>query len=314
MSDDKSIDVVVVGSSIIDLISYTQRQPKPGETIKGSKFCKGFGGKGANQCVMARYMGAECVMVSKLGKDDFGNEYMKNFKDIGMITDYVKQTAEASTATAAITVSEDGQNCIVIVTGACDLISEADLQAAESVIQKSKVMICQLEINVNISLFAMKMAKKHGVKTIFNSAPAECDIDPEFYTVCDIFCANETEAEILTGLNVVSLDDGKKAVTALLDKGCSTVILTFGEHGSLYATAKDRNIVHVPSFPVVPVDTTGAGDAFLGSLAYYVACRPDISILEAIKRSNRVAAITVQYPGTQLSYKKRNELPKELFE
>ncbi|ESO83524.1 hypothetical protein LOTGIDRAFT_197206 [Lottia gigantea] len=313
MASHEKLDIVVVGSCIMDLISYSERQPKPGETIKGSKFMTGFGGKGANQCFMAAKLGAKCLMVSKVGKDDFGNSYIRNYQEHGMSTEYVQQTSEASTAIAAITVSQDGQNCIIIVTGALDLLSESDVLQAESCIKNCKVMLCQLEIDQNVSLFAMKLAKKHGVKTIFNSAPAQCNINPEFFTVCDIFCANETEAEILTGLSVKSLEEGKIAVKALLDQGCNTVILTLGEQGSLFATKDSPTVVHVPITKVKAVDTTGAGDAYLGSLAYYIALMPELPLLEAIKRASAIAGLSVQSPGTQSSFPKREQLPNNLF-
>ncbi|XP_046372098.2 ribokinase-like isoform X2 [Haliotis rufescens] len=253
------MDVTVVGSCMTDLVSYAPRQPKPGETIHGTKFQIGFGGKGANQCVMAAKLGAKTAMVAKVGDDSFGKNYIQNFKDNNIDIGHVGVTADASTGVAPITVSDD-------------------------------------------------------VKSIFNPAPAQESLPTELYSDCDIFCANETEAEILTGQKVSSIEEAKAAVLALLDKGCNSVVLTLGELGSLYVSQSERDPHVVPCPKVTPVDTTGAGDAFLGALAFYLALYPNMTIIEALTRSSRLAAISVQAMGTQTSFPSRKELPSELFQ
>ncbi|XP_046372089.2 ribokinase-like isoform X1 [Haliotis rufescens] len=308
------MDVTVVGSCMTDLVSYAPRQPKPGETIHGTKFQIGFGGKGANQCVMAAKLGAKTAMVAKVGDDSFGKNYIQNFKDNNIDIGHVGVTADASTGVAPITVSDDGQNSIVIVAGANMLLSDRDVAAAEHLIMTSKVILCQLEIPVQSTLTALHIARKRGVKSIFNPAPAQESLPTELYSDCDIFCANETEAEILTGQKVSSIEEAKAAVLALLDKGCNSVVLTLGELGSLYVSQSERDPHVVPCPKVTPVDTTGAGDAFLGALAFYLALYPNMTIIEALTRSSRLAAISVQAMGTQTSFPSRKELPSELFQ
>ncbi|XP_048452489.1 ribokinase isoform X5 [Rhincodon typus] len=249
-SDTVVYDVVVVGSCMTDLVSFTPRLPKAGETIHGHKFFIGFGGKGANQCIQAARLGAKAAMVSKVGKDSFGDNYIENFKSNGVSTEYVGQTDEASTGVAPITVNDEGQNAIIIVAGANLLLNSEDLEKASEVIRCAKVVVCQLEIRAAVTLEALKIAHKSGVKTIFNPAPAVADLDPEFYKESDVFCCNETE---------------------------------------------------------------GAGDSFLGALAFYMACYPYMELDEMSRRACDIASVSVQSQGTQASYPHRAQLPQELF-
>ncbi|XP_064623530.1 ribokinase-like [Lineus longissimus] len=307
------MDVVVVGSCNIDLISYVPRLPKAGETLHGHKFAIGFGGKGANQCVVASRLGTTTAMVAKLGDDTFGHDYIQNFKDNSVNIDHVSVTKEASSGVAPIAVNDDGQNAIVIVSGANLKLSEEDLNKAENIIKSSKVMVCQLEVRPEITLAALRMAKKHGVTSILNPAPSQPSLDPEMFQTCDIFCPNETETEILTGLPVSSVDDAKTATKALLDRGCKMVIITLGSQGCVLASKDKPEAVHILARSVTPVDTTGAGDAFVGALASYLAKYPDLGMEETIRRSCEIATISVQAPGTQTSYPWKKDLPSELF-
>ncbi|XP_077008597.1 ribokinase isoform X2 [Tamandua tetradactyla] len=242
--------VVVVGSCMTDLVSLSSRLPKPGETIHGHKFFIGFGGKGANQCIQAARLGAKTSMVCKVGKDSFGNDYIENLKQNGISTEFTHQTKDAATGAASIIVNNEGQNIIVIVAGANLLLNTEDLREAASVISRAKVMICQLEINPATSLEALTMARSSGVKTLFNPAPAIADLAPQFYTLSDVFCCNESE---------------------------------------------------------------GAGDSFVGALAFYMAYYPNLSLEEMLKRSNFIAAVSVQAAGTQSSYPYKKDLPFHLF-
>ncbi|CAH3197373.1 unnamed protein product, partial [Porites evermanni] len=155
-------DVVVVGSCMTDLVSYVPRLPKAGETIHGTKFSMGFGGKGANQCVMAARLGAKTAMVAKVGNDSFGERYIENFKQNGVNTDHVSVTSEASTGVAPIAVNANGENSIVIVSGANDILSEDDVRNAKSVILSSSVCVCQLEIKPEVTHYTLSIAKKAG--------------------------------------------------------------------------------------------------------------------------------------------------------
>lgn len=296
-----------------DLVSYTPRLPKPGETLHGHHFSIGFGGKGANQCVVATKLGAKTAMVAKLGNDTFGHNYMKNFAENEVNTQHVGMVDAISTGVASIAVDDSGQNSIIIVAGANMHLSEADIAAAESIIKDAKVLICQLEISPASTLAALRLAKKHKVTSILNPAPAVSVLDAEMYELCDIFCPNETEASILTGLQVESVEDAQTAVNVLLDRGCGTVIITLGSQGAVFATLDDRTAVHVAAEKVDPVDTTGAGDAFIGGLAYYLA-KYNIDLKESIRRAGLIASRSVLSAGTQTSYPRANELPDELFQ
>uniref|UniRef100_A0A8C4WM98 Ribokinase n=1 Tax=Gopherus evgoodei TaxID=1825980 RepID=A0A8C4WM98_9SAUR len=285
-------EVVVVGSCMTDLVSLTTRLPKAGETIHGHKFFIGFGGKGANQCIQAARLGAKTLMICKVGKDSFGNDYIENFKRNGIST---------------------GQNVIVIVAGANLLLDSEDLKRAANAICKAKVIICQLEITPAISLEALKMAYSNGVKTLFNPAPAHAELDPQFYTHSDIFCCNESEAEILTGIPVGSPEDAGKVGLVLLERGCKLVIVTLGAEGCVMISVDEPIPKHVPAGKVRAVDTTGAGDSFVGALAFFMACYPNLSMEEVIRKSNFIASVSVQASGTQSSYPYRKDLPQDLF-
>uniref|UniRef100_A0A6I8NPR9 Ribokinase n=1 Tax=Ornithorhynchus anatinus TaxID=9258 RepID=A0A6I8NPR9_ORNAN len=221
----------------------------------------------------------------QVGKDSFGNDYLENFKQNGISTEFAHQTKDASTGTASILVNNEGQNVIVIVAGANLLLDFQDLKKAADVISKAKVMVCQLEIAPATSLEALKMARASGVKTLFNPAPAIADLDPQFYTLSDVFCCNETETEILTGLQVGSPTDAGKAGSVLLERGCRVVIITMGAEGCVLVSGEDPVPKHIPTEKVIkPVDTTGAGDSFVGALAFYLAYHPNLSVEEMIQR------------------------------
>ncbi|XP_030642156.1 ribokinase [Chanos chanos] len=307
------LDVVVVGSCMTDLVSQAPRLPKAGETIHGHKFFIGFGGKGANQCIQAARMGARTAMVCKVGKDFFGDNYIQNFKNNCVSTELVKQTDEAATGAASIIVNDAGENAIVIVAGANMLLGDEDLQHAWPVLSRAKVLVCQLEISPDTSLQALRMAQQRHVKTIFNAAPAIPDLSADFYKASDIFCCNETEAELFTGSAVSTVEDAGRVGLELLKRGCGSVIITLGPQGCVVVQSADATPVHVPTSKVTPVDTTGAGDSFIGALAFYIACCPELSLVEMAKRANLVAAISVQSVGTQTSYPHRGDLPAELF-
>ncbi|XP_075391616.1 ribokinase [Tenrec ecaudatus] len=305
--------VVVVGSCMTDLVSLTSRLPKTGETIHGHKFFIGFGGKGANQCVQAARLGAKTSMVCKVGKDSFGNDYVDNLKQNDISTEFTYQTKDAATGTASIIVNNEGQNIIVIVAGANLLLNTEDLRGAADVISRARVMVCQLEVTPAISLEALAMARSQGVKTLFNPAPALADLDPQFFTLSDVFCCNESEAEILTGLTVGSPADAGKAAQVLMERGCQVVIITLGAEGCVMLSQTEPAPKHIATEKVKAVDTTGAGDSFVGALAFYLAYYPSLPLEEMLKRSNFIAAVSVQAAGTQSSYPHRKDLPLQLF-
>jgi ribokinase len=302
--------ICVVGASNLDLISYVPRLPRMGETLHGTRFHMGYGGKGANQAVMAAKLGGDVAIVTKLGQDIFGENTLKNFQSWGIDTRHVLFTDQAFSGVAPIAVDPDGHNAIIIVTGANDLLTPEEIEAARPVIAAAQILVCQLEVPVESTLAALRVARQEGVTTIFNPAPARPSLPDELYQLSDIFCPNESETELMTGLPVNSQEETEAAARALLQRGAGTVILTLGERGSLLVTA--TNSVHVPATPVKALDTTGAGDAFVGSLAYFLAAGKPLA--EAMRRANYIAAISVQSSGTQTSFPAGADLPPDLLE
>jgi ribokinase len=299
--------VCVVGAANIDLISYVPRLPRLGETLHGERFQMGYGGKGANQAVMAAKLGARVVMVTKLGRDVFGEDTLGNFREWGVDTEHVLFTDEASSGVAPIAVAPDGSNSIIIVTGANDLLTEEEIERARPAIASASVLVCQLEIPVEISLAALRVAREEGVTTIFNPAPARSELPDDLYRLSDVLCPNEPETELLVGRPIAGEEEA--AARELLARGAGAVILTLGERGCLVVDAGEAR--HVPVEPVEAVDTTGAGDAFVGSLAYFLASGR--SLVEAAERANRIAAVSVTGRGTQTSFPAAADLPAELL-
>jgi ribokinase len=298
------VKVCVVGAANIDLISYVPRLPRVGETLHGTQFRMGYGGKGANQAVMAARLRAEVTMVCKLGRDVFGEGTLENFRAHGVDTTHVTFTEDAFSGVAPIAVDPDGRNAIIIVTGANDLLSLDDLERARPAIAAADVVVCQLELPVETTLSALRIAREEGVRTIFNPAPARDDLPDELFRLSDVICPNEPETELLTGMPA-----GEGAARELLARGVGAVALTLGDQGCLLV--EGDSVTEVPVEPVRAVDTTGAGDAFVGALATFLAAGR--SPVDAAERSNAVAALSVQGRGTQTSFPSAEDLPAALL-
>jgi len=294
----------------MDLIAYAPRLPKLGETVTGSRFQTGFGGKGANQAVMAAKLGGAVTIITKLGEDLFGQDTRKNFIDLAIDTTYLYMTQDSFTGVAPIWVEEaSGNNAIIVAAGANNLLTPQDIESASVALTTAQVVVCQWEIRTDTVLAALRIAHEAGVTTIFNPAPAQAEIPAEFFPQIDILCPNESETERLTGMAVTSLEEATAAAQKLLSLGPRAIILTLGERGSLLVNAEGSQ--HVPAPSVTAVDTTGAGDAFVGSLAFYLA--EGQAVGEAMKRANRIAAISVQSPGTQSSFPNLGDLPADML-
>ncbi|XP_018322186.1 ribokinase-like [Agrilus planipennis] len=290
-------EIVVVGSCMIDFVCYAPRLPKEGETIHGYKFNTNFGGKGANQCVAAAYLGGNTALIARVGDDLWGEKYIDHLKKTKVDTTFVKKTSNSATGIAQITVSDTGQNQIVIVAGANTKLSVEDVKSAKELISSAEVVVCQLETSIDVAVETLTICSKIS---ILNAAPSIKEYETKLLSLPTIFCVNEVEIEDFTGVTVNSLDDGREAVQRLLRKGCKSVILTLGSQGALYATP-DR-IDHVTTPTVKCVDTTGAGDAFIGALAYLLAHEKNSDILEIIKFACFAATDSVTRPGTQASF------------
>lgn len=296
--------VVVVGACNIDLVSYVPRLPAPGETLHGMRFQIGFGGKGANQAVMAAKLGAQVCMIGKVGCDVFGDDTLRNFAALGINTAHLHRTSEAASGVASIAVDAEGRNAIIIVMGANDLLTHQEIEAARDEITRADVVVGQREIPLEITLAVLRMAHVAGVRTIFNPAPAKAALPDECYQVSDIICPNESETALLTGMPVETLAQCEAAACELLRRGARTVILTLGARGCLLVSA--ARAVHIPAQHVQAVDSTGAGDAFVGSLACLLG--EGMPLEDAVRTANAIATQTVLKPGTQASFPTRAEL------
>ncbi|XP_076281657.1 ribokinase [Lasioglossum baleicum] len=305
--------IVVVGSCMIDFTSFSSRLPKPGETIIGKNFEIKYGGKGANQCIAAAKLGASTAIVACLGTDKYAEEYLKIFEKENVNTSHVQRKENQHSGIAHITVADNGENSIVIVLGSNALLSAKQVDNASEVVKDAPVLLCQLETSLEATRHALKLHKGHGL-SILNGAPAMEHIDEELLSLCDIFCVNETEAEVMTGVEPFGLSNVQKAIDKLLDIGCNTVVITLGELGAAFASKKNRTatIIATPK-QVQPVDTTGAGDAFLGAFAYFKAYHPALPTNECIRRACIVATESVLKSGTHASFPTREILSPELF-
>src|SRR6476661_1001905 len=219
--------IAVVGSANIDLTTFTERFPKPGETIFGDKFDLGFGGKGANQAVAARLCGAEVFMVARVGSDLFGPATIENFRKQGIDPTHVKQVEGLSSGVAPILVEPNGQNRILVVKGANDAVKPADVDAAADVLQSADCIVLQFEIPLETVYYTIAFAVKNGIRCILNPAPAQ-PVDFNSLAGLDYFVPNESEAETVTGMPVKNVDEAKKCAEKLLSSGVKRVIITLG--------------------------------------------------------------------------------------
>ena len=298
--------IAVIGSVNIDLVTYTDQFPRPGETIFGREFSLGFGGKGANQAMAARLCGAEVAMVARVGDDLFGPANVENFRARGIDTSRVLTTPGVSSGVAPIFVESSGQNRIWVVKGANDQLSPGDVDAAAGVLEGVDFLVMQLEVPIETVYYALRFARERGIRSILNPAPGQA-LDLAQVAYADYLIPNETEAEALSGIPVHSLEDARACAQKLLDGGVRRVIVTLGANGAL--CAGPDGMTHVAAFAVQPVDTTGAGDAFIGSLACFLA--EGMAEMDAIARANLYAALSTLGAGTQKSFVTRERFDAE---
>ena len=291
----------------MDLIAYAPRLPGPGETLMGARFQTGYGGKGANQAVAAARLGASVAMVARVGGDVFGSDMLANFAAQGIDVSHVLRTNGVSSGVAPIAVDDAGRNAIIVVPGANALLTPADVDAAAPLIRRARVLLCQLEVPLETSLRALTLARAAGVLTILNPAPAPDSLPDALLRVSDLVCPNESEATAITGIPVSDAASAEAAGRALLARGAQAAIITLGASGCQYISASES--WGAPAPIVTAIDTTGAGDCFLGSLAFLLA--RGAGLREAATRAAAVAALSVQRPGTQSSYPLAAELPAE---
>jgi ribokinase len=298
--------IAVVGSANIDLTTFTDKFPKPGETIFGQKFDLGFGGKGANQAVAARLCGADVFMVARVGSDLFGPATIENFRKLGIDATHVKQVQGVSSGVAPIFVDPGGQNRILVVKGANDTLGPKDVDAAADILKSADCIVLQFEIPLETVYYTVAFAHKHGIRCIVNPAPAQ-SIDIKQLSNLDYFVPNESEAETITGLPASTVDQAKQCAQQFLSSGIKRVIITLGANGSLIA-GRDQSD-HVPAFEVSSIDSTGAGDAFIGSFAVFLG--EGLPEKEAVRRANLYAGLSTTSVGTQKSFYSREKFDAE---
>jgi len=298
--------IAVVGSANTDLTTFTDRFPNPGETVFGKNFDLGFGGKGANQAVAARLCGADVLMVAKVGRDLFGQATIDNFSSFGIDTTHVHIVEDAPTGVAPIFVEPNGQNRIIVVKGANDRLTPADVDAASPELARVDAIILQFEIPLDTIYHTIRFARAHDIRCIVNPAPAVA-ANLKLLAGADYFIPNESEAQMITGLPVRTEAEAAACASRLLQEGFRRVVVTLGERGSLLADA--AGIRHVPPFPVKAADTTGAGDAFIGSFAAFLA--EGAPEPQALARANLYAALSTTRVGTQKSFARRADFDAE---
>jgi ribokinase len=288
----------VVGSSNVDLVTYVDRMPVWGETIAAPRFEMSHGGKGANQAVAAAKLGADVVMVSKVGDDMLGHGVLQNFERTGVDARHVERVNGQSTGTATILVDKSGDNCILIVKGANGDLSPEDVERAGEDLKTCDLILVQLEVPLETVYATLAFGRRRGVKTVLNPAPAVRELDMERARDANFLMPNETELAILTGLPVESEAEVAAAAHSLIGRGFEAVIVTLGARGALIATREgERRIAPVK---VEAIDTTGAGDAFIGSFARYLAA--GLALDAALAQATRYAALSVTKRGAQKSY------------
>lgn len=298
--------IAVVGSANIDLTTFTDRFPKPGETIFGQKFDLGFGGKGANQAVAARLCGADVFMVARVGDDLFGPATIDNFKKLGIDATHVRKVEGLSSGVAPIFVEPNGQNRILVVKGANDALKPADVDAAAEMLKSVDCIVLQFEIPLETVDYTVVFARRHGIRCILNPAPGQ-PVDVRALADLDYFVPNESEAETITGVAIRSVEDAKKCAENLVAGGIRRVIITLGANGSILA---GRGVSeHVPPFVVKSIDSTGAGDAFIGSFSVFLA--EGVPEQEAVRRANLYAGLSTTGIGTQKSFYDRARFDEE---
>ena len=302
--------IAVIGSNMVDLTSYITRMPVLGETLEAPDFSMGCGGKGANQAVAAAKYGADVLMMTKVGDDFFADNTIANFQKAGIDTKYVQKVTGVSSGVAPIFVDKSGQNSILIIKGANKYLLPADIDAAADDLKKCQLIILQLEISLETVYYAIEFGKKHGIPVLLNPAPATKELNIEQVCQCDFFMPNETELAILTGMPVSSLDEVEAAVQTLVDRGLKNVIVTLGAHGSLWISKEGKHLV--APFKVNAIDTSGAGDAYIGCFACCYVQTGDI--LSSMKTASAFAALSVTKRGTQKSYPEKEDVLKLLKE
>lgn len=288
--------VAVVGSSNTDMVVKTSRFPNPGETLIGGEFFVFPGGKGANQAVAAARMGAEVRLICAVGSDSFGEQAIASYEKEGIVTDAIEKVNGFASGIALITVNAQGENEIVVAPGANDRLLPSHLNKNLTVLQKSDIILAQLEIPLETIGFLAAFSQSENIPFILNPAPAK---DLETLILNNLFAItpNQTEAELLTGIKIDSISTARQSAKTLKSRGVKNIVITLGKEGVYYLGAEGD--FHLPASKVKAIDSTAAGDVFNGVLAAGLA--KGLSWKESIERSNKAAALSVTRMGAQNS-------------
>lgn len=290
--------IAVIGSNMVDLITYIERLPVQGETLEAPDFALGCGGKGANQAVAAAKLGSEVLMVTKVGNDLFADNTLANFRRFGIDTRHVTRAPGRSSGVAPIFVQPDSHNSILIVKGANAALGPADIQAAEADLRDCALIVLQLEIALETVYAAIDCGQRLGIPVLLNPAPAVADLSAAHLARLDYFVPNETELALVSGLPVADRDSAFAAARVLAGRGIRHVVVTLGAAGALYVGEEGE--FSLPGQRVAAIDTTGAGDAFIGCFAHGRV--QGLGLREAMQRAVAYSALSVTGRGTQTSY------------
>jgi len=296
--------ITVLGSSNTDMVIKAERLPVPGETILGGKFLMNAGGKGANQAIAASRLGGDVTFICKTGDDLFGNQSVELYNKENINTDFIFKDDKLPSGVALITVDDNGENCIVVASGANFSLSISDVDLARDAIVNAGLLLMQLETPVETVLYAARLAKKHGVKVLLNPAPAQ-SIPAELVSQLYMIIPNKTESESLSGIEVTDWESAKCAADKICELGVKVVVITLGSMGTLVKDGDQYYEISVP-VKVDAVDTTAAGDTFCGALC--VGISEGMDLPDAVGFANKAAGISVTRMGAQVSIPYRKEL------
>ena len=295
--------IVVIGSSNTDMVIKAERFPSPGETIIGNTFMMNPGGKGANQAVAAARMGGDVTFITKTGNDIFGKQSIEQYNAEGIRTDCIFSDPENPSGVALIAIDANGENSILVASGANGTLSVGDIETVKSEIETAGLLVMQLEIPIETVEYAAEIASQNGVKVILDPAPAQ-SLSSRLLQQLYIITPNSTEAERLTGVHVHDRESAERAADCLNKQGVEIVIITLGADGALVKDGDQYH--HIPAEKVKAIDTTAAGDTFNGALC--VGLSEGLNIVDAVKMACKVSAIAVTRMGAQSSIPYRKEL------
>lgn len=286
--------VVILGSTNVDQFLTVERYAQPGETLHVEEAQKAFGGgKGANQAIATARMQADTTFITKIGTDGVADFILEDFKVAHIDTSYIIKTAEAKTGQAFITVNAEGQNTIYVYGGANMTMTPEDVINAKDAIINADFVVAQLEVPIPAIISAFEIAKAHGVTTVLNPAPAKA-LPNELLSLIDIIVPNETEAELLSGIKVTNEQSMKDNANYFLSIGIKTVLITLGKQGTYFATKNQSQ--HIEAYKVNAIDTTAAGDTFIGAFVSRLNKSQD-NLADAIDFGNKASSLTVQKHG-----------------